>query len=298
MSWPARFKASFWHSLRHRMMCSLPRRSSKPIRPAMAGCQWRSRRDGRSFEANRSILRLMLPTRRAPRYRRIMTSLDPPRLSATHMEDLAYFTLAARPDGDDFDAYVAINDKVRQRLRVRAKQMSRYDWPSHMGEDPGIRRGYTLRQCLRLMVVLQMLDAHLPPSFAVRVARNNELGIMDIIAGRLREPKRIKTRDDDPIVIVSPAEIRDLDAGWPATNSLRLQYVELGNLSTLWSGPLGGPGSRLSLDVGAAAATVWRWLSGRRLFDDSARTLFLADIDSSSDRPRYQDVPTRNRTKS
>lgn len=228
-----------------------------------------------------------------------MKQIETPRLSSAHLEDLAYFTLAARSDCADIDLYPRISDNVRHRLRVRIKQMSRYDWPSHMGEDKHIRKGYTLRQCFRLMVVLQMLDAHLPPSLAVRASRNNELGLMDIIVARLLEPERTSSDGIDVVAIMCPAEIRDLDAdGWADTQSARLRYVARSDLSGIWTGSLDSPGPRLAIDVGAAAITIWCWISGRRLLDDTARTSFLNEIAAESDVPRYRDVPSRDKPRS
>jgi hypothetical protein len=223
-----------------------------------------------------------------------MDAKEPPRLAARYMEDLAYFTLTARADSTELNLYPEIADDARHRLRVRTKQMSRYDWPSHVGEDPALRRGYTLRQCFRLMIVLQMVDAHLPPSLAVRVARNNELGLMDVIAARLNEPERLTVTASDAIAIMLPGELRDLlpSANWP--NSLRLQFVARGDLADLWTG---APGTRLAMDIGAAAAGVWRWLSGRRLFDESARIHFLGEIAELAAQPRYANVPSRDRPK-
>ncbi len=226
-----------------------------------------------------------------------MNATNPPRLAASYMEELAYFTLTARADSTALDLYPNISDDARHRLRVRTKQMSRYDWPSHMGEDPALRRGYTLRQCFRLMVVLQMIDAHLPPSLAVRVARNNELGLMDVIAARLNQPERLTATANDAIAIMLPAEIRDLLSGTGWSNSLQLQFVARGDLSDLWANSLDAPGTRLAVDIGAAAASLWRWLSGRRLFDDSARTHFLGEIAALADQPRYADVPSRDKPK-
>lgn len=62
-------------------------------------------------------------------------------------------------------------------LRWRLKQMQRQDWPTTMAEDPLLKRGYTMRQSLRVLGAMALLDAGLGPTLAVAMARDNEHSI-------------------------------------------------------------------------------------------------------------------------
>ena len=104
-----------------------------------------------------------------------MTEPLPFRLGSAHLDDLAIVVLTNSPGSDPVTLRPALGTDERARLRARLKLIGRHDWPSSMQEDPLIRRGYTLRQCCRLMVALLLLDAYVPPSIAVPLARNNEL---------------------------------------------------------------------------------------------------------------------------
>lgn len=227
-----------------------------------------------------------------------MTVSPPARLPSRELEDLVFFALSARADLTDLNVYPDLDDGTRTRLRARIKQISRYDWPASLGDDPDLRRGYTLRQCFRLMIVMQMLDAHLPPSLSVQVARSNDGGLMRLIADRLRRHERSKPEPADRVVIMRPAELRDLTpaAPWNHKNSLELQYVQRERCSAIIADAQ-LPGPRLVFDFGAAAATVWRWLSSRMLLNDTARTAFIAEIDGYRDEHDFVEQPITRRVK-
>lgn len=211
-----------------------------------------------------------------------MTDSSPRRLSSSHLEDLAFIALSASSGRERIDVYPDLSEEMRTRLRSRAKQLSRYDWPSSMKEDPALRRGLTLQQCFRLAVTLLLLDAHLPPSLAVLLARNNERSFLIAMAARLSEPTRQTSGPDDLIAVILPAEIQEA-LSVTTLEELAIERVRLirrRDLSAVWTADLVGPGARLCIDVGTAAAALWHWLSSRRLMDDRARIALLAHVDT------------------
>ena len=224
-----------------------------------------------------------------------MIDPDAQRLSSAHLEDLAYIILSARSDDDRFDLYPHLEDELRGRLRSRIKQLSRYDWPSSLREDPAFRRGYTLRQCCRLAIALLLLDAHLPPSLVVLIAQNNERGFLFAIAERLANPTRHSASASDQLAVILPAEIKDALAfpGWADHQPTRVRFILRSDLATAWTGDLAGPGARLIVDVGTAATALWRWISGRRLMDDTARLALVAGVDSMKGQAAFEPVAAR-----
>ncbi len=221
-----------------------------------------------------------------------MTEHDLPRLSSAYLEDLAFIVLSADPDGKRLDPYPDLSDEVRSRLRSRLKQLARYDWPASMREDPALRRGYTLRQCCRLLVVLLLIDTHLPPSLAIALVRNNELNFLRGIAARLIEPDRHEAGHGDLMAVVLPGEIRDaLPVADPDQDIRRkVFFVERGRMTDVWGNSMQAAGARLAIDVPTAAAAMWRWLGNRRLMDDSARLSFIADVERKADEPGFKRV--------
>ncbi|EZP73056.1 hypothetical protein BV96_01246 [Sphingomonas paucimobilis] len=226
-----------------------------------------------------------------------MTEPNPQRLPSTHLEDLAFIALSARADTAEFDPYPDLSTDPRARLRSRLKQMSRFDWPSSVKEDPALRRGYTLRQCFRLAVALQLLDAYLPASDAVRLAQHNEGAIMTAIEQRLRDPSRLEPSPDDLIAVLMSGEIQDA-LGLPddgERQSARMRLVRRANMSNLWSGDLAGSGARLTLDAGSMACALWRWLSGRRLLTDMARIELLTEIAQANEDADFLPIQDKKR---
>lgn len=66
-------------------------------------------------------------------------------------------------------------------MRWRLKQLQRQDWPATIVEDPHLKRGYTIRQALRILAAMALLDAGFGPTPAVTLARNNENAILAMI---------------------------------------------------------------------------------------------------------------------
>ena len=209
-----------------------------------------------------------------------MSDSLPQRLSSSHLEDLAFIVLSARADQDNLELYPDLTDDVRFRLRSRIKHLSRYNWPASVTDDPAFRRGWTLRQCCRLVIALLMLDAHLPPSFVVLVASTNELSFLSAFAERLSQPDRILAASDDKIAVLPLGEIQDaIDlTGWADTQSRCVHLVRRDQLHLALSEDLAQPGRRLLIDVATPIAALWRWTSGRRLMDDTARIGLIAEV--------------------
>ncbi len=210
-----------------------------------------------------------------------MTDVPPERLSSRHLEDLAFIILLARPGASDLDLYPELGNEARLRLRSRLKQLARYDFPSSLTEDPALRRGYTLRQCCRLTVALLLLDAHLPASVAVTLARNNEVSFLRAMAGRLAANTQSTAMPDDLVGVIVSGELQDALAtpAWLGLETARTRLRRRDEIGLLWTDDLAGPGARLVVDVATAAGTLWNWIHGRRLMTDLARTALLAEIE-------------------
>lgn len=218
-----------------------------------------------------------------------------PRLASAYLEDLAFIALSARPDPEIFDLYPDIEDTMRTRLRSRIKQLSRYDWPSSLREDPSLKRGCTLRQCYRLVVALLLVDAQLPPALAVMLAQNNEFTFLRAIAARLRDTSALIPDGNDLIAVIVLGEIREALAfpDWLNVEGGRVRLVKRDSLSAAWAGDLAGPGARLIVDVATAGSAVWRWLNGRRLMSDIARVDLLGELDRRRPEDGYALVAER-----
>ena len=217
------------------------------------------------------------------------------RLSSIYLEDMAYIVLSAIPDDDGGRLDHVLHDDSRTRLRSRLKQLSRYDWPASVAEDSALRRGYTLRQCCRLTVALLLLDACLPPSLAVALARDNEGSFLNAISHRLTDTDRRHAADDDLVAAILPAEIRNAtDASdWPDQQTARVRLVRRGDLFYSWSGDLAGPGARLLVDPATSVAALWRWITARRLLDDGARQALLREIECHKDAAGFMPIAGR-----
>lgn len=213
-----------------------------------------------------------------------MTESNIQRLSSPHFEDLAFIVLSARSDQESFNLYPDIDDALRSRLRSRLRQLFRYDWPSCVRDDPDFRKGMTLRQCYRLTVGLLLVDAHLPPSLAVMLAQNNELGFLRAIAPSLEDYDGQRVSAQRMCAVVLATEIQK-PLGFPDRTELeedRVRFKRDGEIANLWSNDLSASGARTLIDISAAGDALWRWISERRLMDDTARLSLLSEITARS----------------
>lgn len=224
-----------------------------------------------------------------------MNDSDIQRLPSAQLEDLAFIVLSARANDEEFSLYPDIDDEMRARLRSRIKQLSRYDWPSSLRDDPAFRRGLTLRQCLRLSVTLLLLDAHLPPSLAVMLTQNNELGFLRVAGAALGVSPDLCSTDEGAVAVILATEIQDT-LGFEDradVQEARVRFLRRADLAQLWSGDLAGSGARLIIDIATAAAALWRWIGERRLMSDVARVGLLAEIEVTTDQPDFKRVADR-----
>lgn len=219
-----------------------------------------------------------------------MTESTSHRLPSPHFEDLAFIVLSARPDLQGFSLYPDIDDALRSRLKSRLRQLFRYDWPSCVREDPDFRKGITLQQCYRLMVGLLLVDAQLPPSLAVMLAQHNELGFLRTVASSLGNSDGQGSNANDLFAAVFATEIQK-PIGFPDRAEIeedRILFVQKNQIANLWSGDLSCSGARIVINITAPSTALWRWISERRLMDDTARLNLLAQIDSHSTQPPFE----------
>lgn len=220
------------------------------------------------------------------------------RLGAAHLDDLAIIILTTPPGAEPGNAHPELDADERARLRSRLKLISRHDWPSSKAEDQSIRRGYTLRQCLRLMVALQLVDARIPLSLAVPIARNNEIALLRVITERLTNAER-PSPQDDLIGVVIPGELweRLAPVDSDAAAFHRIRFVPRADLPSLWSRrlDLGGPGSRIVIDFVGAALTLWRWARTRDLLPEAALSDLSEEVGLHRSDPGFLSVIERSR---
>lgn len=219
-----------------------------------------------------------------------------PRLGSTHLEDLAIVALCAAQPRSAPQLHPELDPARRARLRSRLQQIGRHDWPSSLQEDPLLRRGYTLRQCVRLIAALMLIDAHLAPSEAIAIAKANELGVLRAIAPRLGAVHQdvTATGGEDVMVVVPLGELVSLVAekDWLAARAQAVRLVRRADLPFLWSGDadLAFAGQRLVLDIGLAAAAAWQWLRARALMPDGAREQLLAEVAAERHKSGFERV--------
>ena len=220
----------------------------------------------------------------------MMTESEPTRLGSSHLEDMAAIALLARPNSSVSNFYPVLDEVQRTALRSRLKKISRYNWPATMKEDGQLRHGYTLRQCLRLVVALQLIDGHLPATLAVPIAAHNELATMRVIMNQLQRADPT-TSDEDQLAVVALGELWEpVDPrGARAVTLPRIRIIERGALSTLWANQsdLDFPGPRLVIDIGSAAAAVWMWMSARRLMPKAELDRLIDEVGRSADIAGY-----------
>jgi len=221
------------------------------------------------------------------------------RIGSIHLEDMAIIALTGTsltgPSVDPSGYYPELDDNHRARLRSRIKQISRHDWPANSNEDPLIRRGYTLRQCCRLVVALMLLDAHLAPSLAIAIAKANEPALLRLMVAHMKTRAAVNkvAADEDRVAVILLGEIAETAAEipWRDAEPNRIRLVERSQLSDLWSiKDLTPPGQRLMLDVGTAAVAIWRWMIERRLMSGAALDHLAGHLDREAG-PGYLKAP-------
>lgn len=209
-----------------------------------------------------------------------MANPETERLPSAYLEDLAYIVLSARADRREFELYPDISSEMRVRLRSRLKQLGRYDWPSSLRDDSAIRRGPNLRQCCRIIMTLLLLDAHLPPSLAVELARNNEVGFLRAISARIECQTNSGPAAHDLLAVLLPAEIQEsIEPHDRARGEERVRFVQRVHLGQIWTEDCAGSGGRLVIDISTVAAASWRWISERRLMTDGARVMLQNEVE-------------------
>lgn len=200
-----------------------------------------------------------------------MSDSSTPRLKSLYLEDLAAVVLGDRHGDQPLDTVPIIDDKARQRLRARLKQIARLNWPVSLIEDPLIRRGYSLHQCCRILIALLLTDAHLPPAIVVAIARANERVFIEAMIERM-EHDALADRADDQLAVILLADLVDLIGHERDVAVSAVTLMRRSDLLGLWSVSAGmdRPGQRLVIDVGRAAAVMWRWLRSRQLMPTEA----------------------------
>lgn len=218
-----------------------------------------------------------------------MAERSEPRLGAVHLDDLAIVVITT-PPGAEATLRPQLDEDSRTRLRARLKLIGRHDWPSSLREDPALRRGYTLRQCFRLMTALLLLDAHIPPSIAIQIARANELQFLRTITTHLTQPPQ--RSDDDPITVVLLGQFWEwLDqSACDDAEPYRVRMMTKAQLPQLWSDESGLAiaGQRLPIEIGAVALSMWRWIQERDLLPADALAGLIEQIEQSRSAPGYR----------
>jgi len=220
---------------------------------------------------------------------------DPPvqRLGSIHLEDMAIVALTSRA-GARTPVHPDLDEDRRARLRSRLKQIGRHDWPANLQEDPLVRRGYTLRQCLRLVVALMLVDAHLAPSFAIAVARANEGAFIRVMVDHIAAGPDVAATQaaTDLVAVLLLGELVELvaEGEWHAAEPQRVRFTKREQLAdTPSDDDFAHAGQRLTLEIGTVAAAVWRWLLDRRLMTSAALEHLAAELAASD--PAHGYVP-------
>jgi hypothetical protein len=205
---------------------------------------------------------------------------DRARLASAHLEDLAIVTVAAAPGSVAASLYPSVDDTARSKLRARLKQFSRHQWPASLTEDPKLRRGYTVRQCFRLVSAIVLIDAQLGPTKAVAIAAANERVIMREMVRAIDEgPSSLAS---DTVAVCVAGDISQIvdEAGVTKAKPLCLRWLRRDSLADLWSAnaDLDCTGPRVVLDFSTPARAVWRWIAERRLVPGDELELFRQEV--------------------
>ncbi|MBR0553760.1 hypothetical protein [Stakelama marina] len=210
---------------------------------------------------------------------------EPARLASAHLEDLAIVAITTPPDAETIALYPELGASERGKLRARLKQLLRYGLPATSKDDPGIRRGYTLRQCLVLSATLCLIDTHLPLGLVVDLVKANE---REIVRCGLDAIKRgaVDKEQDDLAVIVTGELWAILDANaYSSSEPMRLRWIKRNALTDAWAEAcdLEARGQRVIVDLGFAARTVWGWVAERRLLPGDQVDLLYAALSAEKE---------------
>ena len=221
---------------------------------------------------------------------------EPARLASRHLEDMAIVAMTTTPGAEIPTLYPDRDAATRGRLRARLKQLGRHDWPASLKDDPRLRRGYTLRQCFRLVSALALVDAQLGPSNAVAIAASNELAIMRTIVAAI-ETESARSANDR-LAVCATGDLWALidEQEFAGVEPDRLRWLERRALAELWSGQndLACPGQRIVVDMGWIALAAWRWISARRLMPGDEFNAFRRELEVHTSEPGYR--PAQGRT--
>ncbi len=218
------------------------------------------------------------------------------RLSSAYLEDLAIIAITTPLEAETLSLYPDLHVAKRSKLRARLKQLGRHDWPTSMKEDPELRRGYTLRQCFRLVSALALIDAQLRPGIAVAIAASNELEIMRVIFETIEAGK--VPGKNDRLAVCATGDLYELidECGFMRAEPNRLRWLQRNTLAELWSAEhdLAHPGPRVVIDIGQTARAAWHWMSERRLIPGDELGALAREIEAQEAEPGYR--PGINRT--
>ncbi len=154
----------------------------------------------------------------------------------------AMLTAALRPHRKD----------IPSDLRWRLKQIQRQDWPSTLIEDPSLKRGYTVRQALRVVAAMALVDASQGPTLAVQICRDNENAILAIMHTRTQMRVAGTTAAEPLYGVLSPAILEVLDGDLNPDGAVRITPVSAHTLAKELAADETGR-ARLVLDFGGLA---------------------------------------------
>ncbi|HEV2567951.1 hypothetical protein [Sphingomonas sp.] len=177
----------------------------------------------------------------------------PFRIPGKHLERIATIALLGGasddPDvegkprtGADWDQLAsAVDPESRRLIRERLRTLTSWDWPDSLKSDPMLRSGHTVRQIFRITTLLALLESHLPPMQAVKIARDNEVGFLRAYASRLHPEALLRNKgrphDLEGVLVLSGGALSAAMAPdiAPEAEVARVRLVARGRLGELWS---------------------------------------------------------------